>query len=242
MAQRDLIPFHQWTNADGEVLLVKVVNPDGTSHGGFVWPASGEVVASDWSPAPVCGGGLHGWPWGYGISDGKSVSAHGLWIVFAAKPDDIVLVESGQEAKARCGRVVYCGNMAEAMLLTMDERIKCIAHNSRGSASSSGEGGSASSSGEGGSASSSGEGGSASSSGYGGSASSSGEGGFAFSSWRAKAGPTGAFVIRWHDGSRYRFAFGAVGEDGIEAGVWYIVRDGKLQRQYTPRQEATCDN
>ena len=36
------------------------------------------------------------------------------------------------------------------------------------------------------------------------------------------------FAIRWHDGKRWRFAVGIVGEDGIEAGIWYRVEDGKL--------------
>jgi hypothetical protein len=44
------------------------------------------------------------------------------------------------------------------------------------------------------------------------------------------AGEEGAFMIRWYDEarSRYRFCVGIVGKDGIEAGVWYSVRDGKL--------------
>jgi hypothetical protein len=32
----------------------------------------------------------------------------------------------------------------------------------------------------------------------------------------------------YHDGKRTRFAIGYVGEDGIEAGVAYTVKNGKL--------------
>jgi hypothetical protein len=42
------------------------------------------------------------------------------------------------------------------------------------------------------------------------------------------AGPNGAICIPWHDGSRIRFAVGYVGENGIEAGVFYRADNGKL--------------
>jgi hypothetical protein len=44
------------------------------------------------------------------------------------------------------------------------------------------------------------------------------------------AGPGGAICIPWHDGKRTRFAVGYVGEDGIEAGVFYRAEAGKLVR------------
>jgi hypothetical protein len=42
------------------------------------------------------------------------------------------------------------------------------------------------------------------------------------------AGKGAAICIPYHDGKRTRFAVGYVGEDGIRAGVAYVVRDGKL--------------
>jgi len=41
-------------------------------------------------------------------------------------------------------------------------------------------------------------------------------------------GDNGAFCIPYHDGKRTRFLTGYAGEDGIEAGRAYCVRDGKL--------------
>jgi hypothetical protein len=41
-------------------------------------------------------------------------------------------------------------------------------------------------------------------------------------------GSGGAICIPYHDGKRTRFAIGYVGEDGIEAGVAYTVKNGKL--------------
>ncbi len=46
-----------------------------------------------------------------------------------------------------------------------------------------------------------------------------------------KAGEGGAICIPWHDGKRTRFAVGYVGEDGIEAGVWYVAKAGRLVAQ-----------
>ena len=67
----DIPPIHQWTDEDGYVRIVKCVNRDGTSHGGFVWPKSGPVTNPHWSRDPTCdSGGLFGWAWGMGIEDG----------------------------------------------------------------------------------------------------------------------------------------------------------------------------
>ena len=208
---RETCPVHKWTDDDGWVLLVKCVNAAMTSYGGFQWPTSGIVKPETWDPRPVCGGGLHAWPWGLGIGDGSELKP--LWLVLRARPENIVgSIEGGLKCKASEVEVVYCGDMAEAMRLTMAGRVGWVQHNSEGSSSATGYGGSSSATG------------------YGGSSSATGKGGFAFSEYRAMAGEDGALVIRWWDtnSQRYRFAFGAVGEDGIEAGVWYVVRDGRL--------------
>ena len=321
MSDDSRVPIHQWTHDEGYVLLVKVVNPDGTSYGGFQWPDSGPVAPAQWSREPTCNsGGLFGWPWGLHINTGKIGRATDRWIVFRAKPSNVIAADG--KAKAVPGEdgelpeVLFAGSMAAAMAFTMRGRVAWIEACSRGSASATGHDGSASASGDGGSTSASGYGGSASASGYGGSASATGTrgsasatgtggsasatghdgsasatgpggiasasgtrgsasatgtsgsasasgdggsasatgtrgsasatgtggsasatghdgsasatgpGGIAASSYRAQADEEGAFVIRWHDGDRWRFAFGAVGEDGIEAGVWYRVVEG----------------
>ena len=47
----------------------------------------------------------------------------------------------------------------------------------------------------------------------------------------ATAGCGGEIRIRWYDGKRHRLAVGYVGEDGIEANVPYVVRDGQLVKK-----------
>ena len=223
-----IVPLHQWTDNDGYVLLVKCVTSDMTSYGGFAWPESGPVKPDAWSRKATCeSGGLFGWPLGIGVGLGKDIIPNERWLVFRAKPENVINIEYGK-AKAVPGEdgslpeVVYCGTMAGAMWMTMKHRQAWIEHASRGSASASGDNGSASASGDRGSASATGSWSSAQV---------SGNGGIATSSYRAMAGEEGCFVIRWHDGERWQFAFGEVGKDGIDAGVWYVVHDGKLTKE-----------
>ena len=57
--------IHQWTNGTDHVLVLRYLNSDATSYGGFQNPVEpGSVVtAPDWDPEPECGNGLHGWAW-----------------------------------------------------------------------------------------------------------------------------------------------------------------------------------
>ena len=116
-----------------------------------------------------------------------------------------------------------------------------------GHAAASGYSGHAAASGEFGHAAASGNSGHAAASGYYGHAAASGEFGHAAASGefgvavatgkygRAKAGPNGCVAVGWWDekASRPRLAVGYVGEDCIERDVWYIVVDGKLERDKT---------
>ena len=183
-------PIHQWTHTGDKVLIVKCVEPGGKSYNGFQWPQSGPVENPHWSRKPDCNsGGLFGWPWGTGLSDGKTAVASHDWIVFAARPENVIEVEGGPKVKAvpsedgkELPEVVYYGPMAGAMYFTQAGRIAWIVGNAAGqassgdssSAASSGDNSSAASSGDSSSAASSGDSSSAASSGYSSSAASSG--------------------------------------------------------------------
>jgi len=177
-------PAHQWVNASGVVEMVKCVNPDMTSYQEFKWPKAGPVKPDKWSREADCdSGGLFGWPLGLFISAGKDPMASGVWLVFTAKPENVI--DLGGKVKVvpgvdgDCANVVYCGTQAGAMAFTMKERLSFIEARSRGSASATGDSGSASATGYRGSASATGDSGSASATGYRGSASATGDSGSA---------------------------------------------------------------
>ena len=165
--------IHQWTDDQGYVLLVKCLNRDGTAFNGFIWPKSGPVEPEVWSRAPDCdSGGLFGWPWGLLVGDGRFPDACAPWLVFRAKPENVIDI-GGSKAKAIPGEngdlpeVVYYGTQAGAIEFTRIGRMAWIEYRAGTKRNASGDGGSASASGSRGSASASGYGGSASASGDG---------------------------------------------------------------------------
>jgi hypothetical protein len=182
-------PIHQWTHDGNRVLMVKCVGRDGKSYGGFEWPKSGPVVPERWSRKPDCdSGGLFGSAWGLHCGDGKTPDACAPWIVYAAKPENVILVGGGPKVKAVPGEdaempeVLFHGTMAQALRFTQAGRMAWVKANAGRKHAATGNSSSASSSGNYSSASSSGYSSSASSSGYSSSASSSGDSSSASSS------------------------------------------------------------
>lgn len=108
-----MTPIHKWA-PDGKVLILKAINPDGTSRGGFSWPKSGPVEALLWSKKPTCeSGGLFGWPWGVGIGDGYVPEYDDRWVIFTADPQDVVRIR--RKVKVPRGEVIYSGDFVGAM-------------------------------------------------------------------------------------------------------------------------------
>jgi hypothetical protein len=196
MADKKIIPVHQWTNGGDEVLVVRFVSQDGKSYGGFQNPMIvGETVtAPDWEANCKCGGGIHAWPWALGLGEGKECDWGALWQVYGVKPEDIMQGEPDLvgKVKFRTGVLRFLGKWWDATNFVLAGQMAWVHHSASGSASSTGARGSASSTGARGSASSTGESGSASSTGERGSASSTGERGSASSTgWRGSASSTG---------------------------------------------------
>ena len=207
--------------------MLRTCAADMTSRGGFQWPESGEVSAPDWTPEPVCGGGLHGLLDGCGDGSlllwGEGVK----WLV--VEVDEWVAIDE-EKVKAPRGRVVYAGDRGGAVALGI-ERYGWDASRCMGGTSTSGDGGT-STSGYGGTSTSGDRGTSTSgdrgtsTSGYGGT-STSGDRGTSTSGYggTSTSGYGGTLLIRWHDGKRYRIATFYVGEDGIEENVAYRVNE-----------------
>ncbi len=94
------------------VLVLRTVDKDRKSYGGFAWPESGPVEAPDWDPKPECGHGLHGCLRGVGDPRMLNWSPAALWQVVKVKTDQIV--DLNGKVKFRCGVVLYTGNRETA--------------------------------------------------------------------------------------------------------------------------------
>ena len=120
--------FHEWTNENGEVLILRRIPQNRLTNGNgkgrdFIWPIGvGSVVtAPDWKPTNKCGHGLHGWPWGFGLGDGCNYDIiNDVWLVIGVKPNDIVgEIDGGAKCKFRSGTIRMEGQFGDAM--------KCVA-------------------------------------------------------------------------------------------------------------------
>ena len=95
--------------------LLKTVKADGTAWGGFRWTLDegAEVIAPDWDPTPVCGGGLHGLLNGAGNGSFINWSTDAIWIV-AEIPDDETVVDLDGKVKVRRCIVRHVGDKTSA--------------------------------------------------------------------------------------------------------------------------------
>jgi hypothetical protein len=94
------------------VLVLRSCSHDMTSHGGFVWPRSGPVKCSDWSPVASCGNGLHGLLNGEGDWSLVSFAKNAKWLV--VEVDAELIVNTGEKVKFPNGNVVFCGALSGA--------------------------------------------------------------------------------------------------------------------------------
>ena len=126
---KNLEHAHQWTHDGAEVLIIKCVNPDGSSSRGFTWPLTvgAEVHPATWGADATCdSGGLFGWPWGFGLGDGKEPDWAGKWIVFGANPKDVVSL--GGKCKAKAAIVRFVGDWNGAMQFILKGQMALVAH------------------------------------------------------------------------------------------------------------------
>ena len=245
--EQDPIPVvepHNWTDGGDKVLILRRINSNGTSSSSrlkngesiaatpFRWPDGINVIVEcdDWDSRQVCGGGLHGWPWGMGLGEGADYDIiDDRWIILAAAPEDVAgNLERGWKCKCRMAIKLYDGPFAGAWAMINGGRHRLIEAMSKGMSDSS----KAASSGYSSKAASSGDYSTAASSGDYSKADAKGKDTAAAvvgSSGRVRVGERGAFAIAcWNESEGWRFLVGKVGENGIKADTWYAVENGTL--------------
>jgi hypothetical protein len=123
--------FHEWTNGNGEVLILRRIPPSRRTYNEFQWPTGvgTRVECPDWNPKPICGGGLHGWPLGFGLGESSAFSiVDDVWLVLGAKPEDVVgELDGGAKCKCREGIIRYEGDFAGAVSFVSTEFANCVA-------------------------------------------------------------------------------------------------------------------
>jgi hypothetical protein len=91
-------------------LILRTCNANMTSHGGFKWLRAGHVAAPDWNPAPMCGGGLHGFLRGEGDGSLADWSSDAVWLVAEVE----TYVDLGGKVKFPAAHVIFAGSRLEA--------------------------------------------------------------------------------------------------------------------------------
>ena len=94
----------------------RLINGRTVSSEPFLWPTSGTVVAPDWDPRPICGGGLHGLLWGAG--DAQLLSWELNAPVLVVGIDEWTEIDD-KKIKSPAGEVIYCGDLKGAADLLM---------------------------------------------------------------------------------------------------------------------------
>ena len=210
---------HNFTNGGDEVLIVRRTGQDRKSHNGFTYPAGvgSGVSAPDWSTVAKCGGGLHGWPWSFGLGEGQDFEPNDLWIVMGAKAADVVgNLEGGWKCKCKSAVIRFEGNMKGAMDFVRDGFTACVRNMEAGdSATNASSGNFAKNASSGNSATNEAKGPDST-------CACAGVNGY------AKVGARGAFALAYRDDDGPHFLCGKVGEKGIKADTWYHVVDGKI--------------
>ena len=137
-----IIPRHQWTH-DGA--RVHVLHCGTVGYGGFVWPTTVGATLRVAHPtrSPDCdAGGFYGWPWGFGLGDGKNPDWSATWIVYAAQPGDVIAINDKVKC---CGdvEILFVGDWASALAFVLPGHIAWVTAYACGAASATGARGAA---------------------------------------------------------------------------------------------------
>lgn len=195
---------HEYTNAEGNVLILKRISKNRVGHHEFKYPRGigSKIVCHNWNPTATCGGGIHGWPWGFGLGDGMRYDIHDdIWLVLSEKPENVVgELENGLKCKAKEPIIIFEGSFKDAFeMMTKEWPIiitKILAASGTGSKLAA-----------------------------------SGDNAICIASGinsHVKIGKNGSFVLTYIENGRYKHIVAYEGKDGIQSDVWYCVKDGVL--------------
>src|ERR1700685_2894211 len=98
----------------GEVVVLRTCDANLRGHGGFKWPKKGLVAATDWDPAPACGGGLHGLLWGIGDGSLLNWDEGVYWLLVGVQEKSLVKIDDAK-VKFPKGRVLLASQDGEAV-------------------------------------------------------------------------------------------------------------------------------
>ena len=136
-------PVHQWMHTGEEVLFLRFSDKNGKAHGGFQHPLEiGETVtAADWNPKPVCGGGIHGWPWGIGLGSGKDPDWSALWQVYGVTElaEIVSDIEGDSKCKFHTGILRFSGDWHGAMMFILEGQQAWVEHFADGDSKATGD-------------------------------------------------------------------------------------------------------
>ena len=112
-------------------LVLRVCRPDMTAYGGFVWPSEvgATVEAPDWRNDNDCGYGLHGWLYGHGDHKcvGHWTKKGAKWLVLEVETDSIVMLDGKCKFPRATVRFVGEKHDAAAYLIAHEPRAVGVA-------------------------------------------------------------------------------------------------------------------
>jgi hypothetical protein len=242
---------HQYTNAEGNVLILKRINKSRIGYGNFLYPTGigSKIICSSWSPTPTCGEGIHGWPWGFGLGEGIDYDiSNDIWLVLSDTPENIVgELDCGWKCKAKEPTIIFEGSFRDAISIVTIKWPEIVASMSLAASgdgsnlAASGDWSNLAASGDGSNLAASGDWSKLAASGKDSKLAASGDGSnlaasgnesicmVAGVSGAAMVGKNGSLVLTYWDGKRFRHVIGYEGEDNIRPNTFYHIKDGILQ-------------
>jgi len=90
--------------------MIKTVNRNMEGYNGFKYPEKGKVVAPNWDPEPICGGGIHGL-----IHETKMhyIQKNDIWLVLKYEKGTEVVIEN-EKIKVPYAWIVFVGTAEDA--------------------------------------------------------------------------------------------------------------------------------